>query len=184
MKGALRIGRTVRRNQRGQTLVEFAAAITVFLFLIFGILDIGRAVYAYNALANAARQGARIAMVNQLEIPTSTSCDLDMPVENVSDPHWQVKPCTLKAAASLGLSPTAVTVAYSTPPGSQLACSSTLHVGCTASVTVTYQWAPVTPLASLALALFRLAGASGIPPSFDSVSMSSTSQMPIEAVFP
>src|ERR671918_2617172 len=54
-----------RKPSRGQTLVEFALIIPLFVLLLFGILDFGRAVLAYNSISNAAREGARTAIVNQ-----------------------------------------------------------------------------------------------------------------------
>ncbi|MHB8614251.1 MAG: TadE/TadG family type IV pilus assembly protein [Candidatus Dormibacteraceae bacterium] len=46
-------------NQRGQSLVEFALSSVVLLLLVGGLVDIGRAIYVSEALANAAREGAR-----------------------------------------------------------------------------------------------------------------------------
>ena len=37
----------------------------VIVFVFMGLLDLGRAIYTYNTLAQAARQGARTAIVNQ-----------------------------------------------------------------------------------------------------------------------
>ena len=54
-----------RRRGRGQSLVEFALILPIFLLFIFGILDLGRAVYAYHTLNNAAREAARVAIVDQ-----------------------------------------------------------------------------------------------------------------------
>ncbi|MFZ5853267.1 MAG: TadE/TadG family type IV pilus assembly protein [Chloroflexota bacterium] len=48
-----------RRRSAGQALVEFALAIPIFVFLLFGLIDLGRLVYINNALAEAAREGAR-----------------------------------------------------------------------------------------------------------------------------
>jgi len=48
------------RDERGSSLVEFALVIPVIMLLIFGAVDLGRAVYAYNTIANAARDGARV----------------------------------------------------------------------------------------------------------------------------
>jgi Flp pilus assembly protein TadG len=50
-------------RQRGDGLVEFALVLPVLLLLLFGILDGGRAVYAYHVVANSAREGARYASV-------------------------------------------------------------------------------------------------------------------------
>ena len=48
----------------GQGLVEFALAITVFLVLVMGVVDLGRAVYQYNGGAEAARELARVTSVH------------------------------------------------------------------------------------------------------------------------
>ncbi len=49
-----------RRRARGAALVEFAIALPVLLVILLGIIDLGRVFYAYEALANAAREGARV----------------------------------------------------------------------------------------------------------------------------
>jgi Flp pilus assembly protein TadG len=54
-----------RRPQRGQTLVEFALVFPIFLVVLLATFDIGRGVFAYNSVTNAAREGARLAIVNQ-----------------------------------------------------------------------------------------------------------------------
>lgn len=51
-------------NERGATLVEFAIAAMVFMTAMFGVLEFGRAVWAHNALTDAARRGARYATLN------------------------------------------------------------------------------------------------------------------------
>lgn len=48
-------------RERGQSLVEFALAIPVIFMLVFGLLNIGRAVQSYVALSGAVRDGARYA---------------------------------------------------------------------------------------------------------------------------
>jgi Flp pilus assembly protein TadG len=49
-------------DQRGATLVEFSIAATVFLMSMFAVLEFGRALWTHNALADAARRGARYAI--------------------------------------------------------------------------------------------------------------------------
>jgi Flp pilus assembly protein TadG len=56
---------THRHRTPGQALVEFALVIPVFLLLVFSLFDLGTAVFSYNSLTNAAREGARLAIVNQ-----------------------------------------------------------------------------------------------------------------------
>lgn len=51
-------------NERGSTLVEFAIGVTVFATAMFGVLEFGRALWAHNALTDAARRGARYAVLH------------------------------------------------------------------------------------------------------------------------
>jgi Flp pilus assembly protein TadG len=53
-----------RRGQAGQVIVESAIAITTFLLLMFGVLDFGRAFFAWQTLATVAHEGARWAIVH------------------------------------------------------------------------------------------------------------------------
>lgn len=56
---------TQRHGDDGQTMVEFALILPAFLLILVGLFDAGRAIYAYNTVANAARVGARVAIVHQ-----------------------------------------------------------------------------------------------------------------------
>ena len=58
------MSRRVRSERRGQALVEFALAITVFLFLMMAIVDFGRGIYQYNGVSQAAREIARTTSVH------------------------------------------------------------------------------------------------------------------------
>lgn len=60
----MRRGMLTRKGERGAALVEFAIGATVFLTVTFGVLELGRLLWVHNALADAARRGARYA-VNQ-----------------------------------------------------------------------------------------------------------------------
>jgi hypothetical protein len=54
-----------RQRRRGQSLVEFALILPVFLLVLMGILDLGRAVYYSSTLSNTARETARRGIVDQ-----------------------------------------------------------------------------------------------------------------------
>jgi Flp pilus assembly protein TadG len=54
-----------RRRGAGQGLVEFALVLPVFVFVLVALFDLGRGVFAFNTITNAAREGARLAIVNQ-----------------------------------------------------------------------------------------------------------------------
>ena len=133
---AAAVGRRARQSRaRASSSSRWCIPIIVLLVAVF--VEIGRAVFAYNTIANAARQGVRVAVVNQL--PDVTDCDESRPIEDPYEPHWSIIGCALLAGKTLGLTPANVTVAYVTPPSTTLSCSPTLHVGCLATVTVTYQ---------------------------------------------
>jgi Flp pilus assembly protein TadG len=53
------------KKQRGASLVEFAIVATVFLTMIFGVIEFGRFFWTHNALRDAARRGARYATVRK-----------------------------------------------------------------------------------------------------------------------
>lgn len=52
-------------GERGASVVEFAIILPLFLLLIGGMVDLGRAFYTEVMLTNAAREGARSAMYSQ-----------------------------------------------------------------------------------------------------------------------
>jgi Flp pilus assembly protein TadG len=54
-------GRQKREKSRGQTLVEFALILPVFLVLTLGVVDGARVFSAYIAITNGAREGALFA---------------------------------------------------------------------------------------------------------------------------
>jgi len=52
-----------RARTRGQSLVEFAVVLPIFLLILCGIFDFGFALYSRMSVINAAREGARAASV-------------------------------------------------------------------------------------------------------------------------
>src|SRR5256885_13209599 len=61
------------RRRAGQSMVEFAVLAPIFFLLLLGTIDLGRAVYTYNAISNAAREGARAAVPYDSPLPTTAS---------------------------------------------------------------------------------------------------------------
>ena len=53
-----------RHSERGSAIVETAIVLNLFLVLLLGIMDFGRALYTYHLVDNAARIGARFAIVH------------------------------------------------------------------------------------------------------------------------
>jgi hypothetical protein len=62
-----------RRGQSSQALIEFALISPVLLLLLFGTIDIGRAIFYYDTLSHAAREGARTAIKAPFTLPTNAS---------------------------------------------------------------------------------------------------------------
>jgi len=54
-------------GDRGQSLVEFALILPLFLVIVFGIVDFGMAFHSYITVTNAAREGARLGVVQATE---------------------------------------------------------------------------------------------------------------------
>lgn len=76
--------RRFRRNERGATLVEFAIAIPVLLLLIFGIMEFGWIFHGWVTLTAAAREGARLAIVNESEINIKGAVTSHAPIFNLA----------------------------------------------------------------------------------------------------
>lgn len=60
------ISRMLRTGDRekGQSLVEMALVCLIFFFLLFGVLEFGRALWTYNTIVQSTRAAARWAVVN------------------------------------------------------------------------------------------------------------------------
>lgn len=104
-------------SSRGQALVEFAFVLPVLLLVLVGILDFGRAIFAYNSVSNAARSATRVAIVDQ----------------NLT---------VIEAAASqeaVGLDPLVVNVQY------EASCT-VPEQGCIVTVEVSHDWQAATPI--------------------------------------
>jgi Flp pilus assembly protein TadG len=52
-----------RKRQHGATMVEMALVLTVFIVLLFGVMELGRVMYLWNTLQQVTRQAARSATV-------------------------------------------------------------------------------------------------------------------------
>lgn len=66
-------GAAARRGQSSQALIEFALISPVLLLLLFGIIDLGRAVFYYDTLSHAAREGARAASLASTSLPSDAN---------------------------------------------------------------------------------------------------------------
>lgn len=51
------------QNETGQAMVEFALTVSITFLLIFGMIDLSRAIYTASVLQWAAQRGARAAII-------------------------------------------------------------------------------------------------------------------------
>jgi Flp pilus assembly protein TadG len=114
--------------QRGQSLVEFALVLPIFLLLAVVIFDLGRGVYYYSAIHNAAREGARYGVVHP----------------NLSD-YDDIKTKAINYAIGLGLNQTNVSVGNGPVEPVNDFDNPTIQV------IVSYCFDPATPLVELFL---------------------------------
>src|SRR5207344_1152 len=72
VEGDMRLNRRrSHSNERGQALVETALVLPIVLLVAVGIFEFGRAYQTWQILTNAAREGARIAV-----LPDSSNSDI------------------------------------------------------------------------------------------------------------
>jgi Flp pilus assembly protein TadG len=122
-----------RVHTRGQTLVEFSLVAFLSLILLLSIVEISRMALVYTTVANAARVGARYAIVHGA---TRTGSGVDAPSGPAQNPLQVVT--VIKNFASAGLLSTSsliITVDY---PGASN------DPGQLVSVTVIYPYDPLT----------------------------------------
>jgi Flp pilus assembly protein TadG len=53
----------MRKRERGVATVEFAVVASVLFTILFGVIELGRLMYTFNALAEGTRRAARLAVV-------------------------------------------------------------------------------------------------------------------------
>jgi Flp pilus assembly protein TadG len=130
-----------RKGTSGQGLVEFALVIPILLLIFFGIFDLGRAVYALNTISNAARQAARVAIVDQTlaaiqDKAVFEGLVLDLTPSDVGVTYCQSGKLCLPGEADAGATCVLDPVTGGVP------------IGCDADVTVTYTYNAATPVIS------------------------------------
>jgi len=58
----------LRKNECGKSVAEFAVVALFFFMLVFGVIEFGRFLYTHNALNDAARRGARYAVLHRAQV--------------------------------------------------------------------------------------------------------------------
>ena len=130
---------------RGQALAEFAIALPVFLLLVFGLIDGGRMVIDYSTLANASRNAARVAIVNQSN--DATDCSSARTFKCAAMDH----------SAAMGID------ASSIDDLAALDAETCEESGCDITVTVRHTYEPITPLPSIIFGTFEMEASTTMP---------------------
>jgi len=67
--------RKTRKNEKGQSMVEFALVVPLLLFLVVGIFEFGRAWMTKNLVTGAAREAVRMYAVNNNTVAADARAD-------------------------------------------------------------------------------------------------------------
>ena len=125
--------RSAIHDERGQALVEFALVLPLLLFLLFAMLDFGKAYNYWNDANHLTAEAARFAVVNRKPDPVNVA-SLQMQIRQQSD---------TAELRNGGASTTAAQVCVAFPNG-------TSNVGDPVQVTMTftYDFLPVVGFAN------------------------------------
>lgn len=135
----------------------------LFLIMLFGIIDFGRALYVYHFLSNASRDATRYAAVHGYTCNDDNSCSVANPDTGPADSGNTVIQDYVASITPPGIDSTQLTItpswpvqsATSTDPSPPI-CSGPVtglsasaipnYPGCTVQVTVSYNFAFLVPL--------------------------------------
>jgi Flp pilus assembly protein TadG len=147
--------KTTRRRDRGQSLVEFSLVLIPFLLILMGIIDLGRGIYTYNGVAQAARELARATSVHTCDT-TKATCTLGTSPQtaNVRGTQNTMVPGLAGASASVTYTCTNITdtdITGKTDPltGQEWDDSVGCRSGSFVKVTVTVPFQVITPVLSM-----------------------------------
>ena len=142
-------------SRRGQSLVEFALVFPIAILLLMAVFDVGRAVFAYNGLTNAAREGARLAAVNQ---------DPDKIKQRVREMTFGTGVTNLANANFIRFhreGPNLVT-----PTANPVCPSGAMAIGCVAIVLAESDWRAITPVIGQIIGPITFKAESQVPVEF------------------
>lgn len=129
--------RSKRDRSTGQSLVEFALVLPIFLLVLFGIMDFGFLLYSRMTVINAAREGARVG-ITYTETPNMI-------------PSMAVSQATGSSGGLLTNGMVTVTCVDGTPTtpncgGFGVSTPPSVNPGDSVRVTVNYPYRPFFPL--------------------------------------
>lgn len=135
-----------RHGERGSSMVEFAIVSVALMLMLLGIVEFGRAMYTYHAVANAARIGSRWAMVRG-----SLSCSgaTGRALATCPADQAEIQSYVISAVPTVDASSLSVTPSW---PGGNPGCPTAQFKspGCVVQVTVTDRFNFALPFISTA----------------------------------
>jgi len=161
----------VWRDDRGNTIVEFAVVIIIILTFLFGIMDFARFVYTYHFVSEVAREATRYSVVRGSKY-AGVACTAAVPFDcEVMATSGYVTPY-VQSITPPGINSTnlAVTTTWPsiTPDGTTTLCTAPNPIdspGCYVKVTLTYPFHFMLPF---------------LPASTKTYTITSTSEMVID----
>lgn len=139
-----RIDQCVWKRDDGSTQIEFAFVAVLLVMILLGVVEMGRMVLAYTAIADAAKAGARYAMVHGVD---RTGSGADGPSSASS--YSQIQTVAQNYAAAGLLDSSSVNVSVSYPNHSGTVAGN--YPGDPVQVTVSYTYTPLIGYFSSAL---------------------------------
>jgi len=116
----INIMKFIKQNKKGQSLVEFALVIPIFLSLILGMLEFGWIFNGQITLTSAAREGARVAVVYDTEaaarVPVQTAVERSSGVSSLREITAVTKFPTIMDEGTDGVNNAKVTVTAKIDP--------------------------------------------------------------------
>ena len=131
-----RTDQRVWKREEGATQVEFTFVVLLLVMVLLGVVEMGRMILSYTAIADAAKAGARYAMVHGVD---RTGTGADGPSSASS--YAQVQTVAQNYAAAGLLDSSAVTVSVSYPNHSGTVAGN--YPGDPVQVTVSYTYVPL-----------------------------------------
>ncbi len=141
----IRTTKARRSHGQGQGMVEFALALPILLLVVFGLLEVGRAVFMYAAVVNASREAVRYATAYGVDASNV------LHVQNCAE----IRATAKRVAFLVPLQDDDIVIEYDEGPGTSVVaeCASaetvdtTINLACgdRVNVTVSYDYQPIVP---------------------------------------
>ncbi|MBC8507215.1 MAG: pilus assembly protein [Anaerolineales bacterium] len=101
------------KHEGGQSLVELAITLTVILILLAGIVDLGRAFFAYMALRDSAQEAALFGSIDPTDTIGMSNRALAVLANRVDTSNVTITPVVSGSSCGNGSNSITVTVLYS-----------------------------------------------------------------------